>query len=181
MIDLAFRPLIGWATAWGFDCLRLWIERGIEPETSVERSLSHAVCRVTLAAIWIYQGIVPKLVFGETSGELDTIRAAGMFEGNEHTVLYTAGVVEILIGLTLLIWWRGRGLLLAIIAMLVALGVAAATAEPAILARQFNPVTLNIAMIALATIAWRAGKDLPSAANCLRRPPATHTEQEDTP
>jgi hypothetical protein len=29
---LLFRPLIGWATAWSFDRLRLWIERGIPPE-----------------------------------------------------------------------------------------------------------------------------------------------------
>ncbi len=31
---LAFRPLLGWATAWSFDRLRLWLEEGIEPERS---------------------------------------------------------------------------------------------------------------------------------------------------
>ncbi|MFI1679850.1 hypothetical protein [Streptomyces sp. NPDC020607] len=36
---LLFRPLIGWATAWSFDRLRLWLERGITPE----RALLHAV------------------------------------------------------------------------------------------------------------------------------------------
>jgi len=30
----AFRPLIGWATAWSFDRLRLWLERGIDPGSS---------------------------------------------------------------------------------------------------------------------------------------------------
>lgn len=29
---LVFRPLIGWATAWSFDRLRLWIEQGVSPE-----------------------------------------------------------------------------------------------------------------------------------------------------
>ena len=29
-----FRPLLGWATAWSFDRLRLWLERGIPPERS---------------------------------------------------------------------------------------------------------------------------------------------------
>jgi len=29
---LLFRPLMGWATAWSFDRLRLWLERGITPE-----------------------------------------------------------------------------------------------------------------------------------------------------
>lgn len=31
---LVFRPLLGWATAWSFDRLRLWLERGIPPERS---------------------------------------------------------------------------------------------------------------------------------------------------
>jgi hypothetical protein len=35
---LVFRPLMGWATAWSFDRLRLWCERGISPA----RSLWHA-------------------------------------------------------------------------------------------------------------------------------------------
>ena len=31
---LLFRPLLGWATAWSFDRLRLWLEGGIPPERS---------------------------------------------------------------------------------------------------------------------------------------------------
>jgi hypothetical protein len=31
-VDLAFRPLIGWATARSFDALALWLEQGVEPE-----------------------------------------------------------------------------------------------------------------------------------------------------
>ncbi|MEM7681525.1 MAG: DoxX-like family protein [Planctomycetota bacterium] len=180
-LDLVFRPLMGWATAWGFDCLRLWIERGIKPENSIERSLTHAACRASLAAVWLYQGIVPKLLFGETSGELDTIRASGLFEGAERTALYSAGVVEILFGLALLIWWRARSLLLVVIAVLILLGVAAALAEPPILARQFNPVTLNLSMIALAAVGWRASRDLPSAANCLRQPPESRAQEGHGP
>jgi hypothetical protein len=33
-----FRPLLGWATAWSFDRLRLWIEKGITPEASRDRA-----------------------------------------------------------------------------------------------------------------------------------------------
>jgi hypothetical protein len=29
-----FRPLLGWATAWSFDRLRLWLEDGVPPERS---------------------------------------------------------------------------------------------------------------------------------------------------
>ncbi|KQM81027.1 hypothetical protein ASE68_18155 [Agromyces sp. Leaf222] len=31
-LDVVVRPLLGWATAWSFDRLRIWIERGEEPE-----------------------------------------------------------------------------------------------------------------------------------------------------
>ncbi|WP_314174800.1 hypothetical protein [Streptomyces winkii] len=39
-----FRPLMGWATAWSFDRLRLWCERGISPE----RALLHALAELFL-------------------------------------------------------------------------------------------------------------------------------------
>lgn len=32
-LDVVVRPLIGWATAWSFDRLRLWIETGRSPES----------------------------------------------------------------------------------------------------------------------------------------------------
>jgi hypothetical protein len=31
-LDLVVRPLLGWATAWSFDRLRIWLEGGGEPE-----------------------------------------------------------------------------------------------------------------------------------------------------
>lgn len=34
-----FRPLIGWATAWSFDRLRIWLEHGVPPERSRLRAL----------------------------------------------------------------------------------------------------------------------------------------------
>lgn len=44
LIDrLMFRPLMGWATAWSFDRLRLWIENGQAPSLSVERARIHAL------------------------------------------------------------------------------------------------------------------------------------------
>ncbi len=38
LADAVMRPLLGWATAWSFDRLRIWIERGEEPETWPLRS-----------------------------------------------------------------------------------------------------------------------------------------------
>ncbi|MGA4839559.1 hypothetical protein [Streptomyces sp. G45] len=46
---LALRPLMGWATAWSFDRLRLWLERGITPE----RARAHAAAEVAVRALCV--------------------------------------------------------------------------------------------------------------------------------
>ncbi|WLW52161.1 hypothetical protein [Streptomyces sp. YU58] len=54
---LLFRPLMGWATAWSFDRLRLWLEEGISPERArlnwlmelLVRGLVLAACGAGLA------------------------------------------------------------------------------------------------------------------------------------
>ncbi len=38
-LDLLVRPLLGWATAWSFDRLRIWLERGEAPERWPLRSV----------------------------------------------------------------------------------------------------------------------------------------------
>ncbi|MFG2503505.1 hypothetical protein ACGFSB_35500 [Streptomyces sp. NPDC048441] len=43
---LLFRPLMGWATAWSFDRLRLWLERGITPERQLLHGLAEVAFRV---------------------------------------------------------------------------------------------------------------------------------------
>ena len=50
---MAFRPVMGWATAWSFDRLRLWAEEGLTPESSMAFSLVHAIARMSIAAIWM--------------------------------------------------------------------------------------------------------------------------------
>ncbi|MFC4496124.1 hypothetical protein ACFPA8_18525 [Streptomyces ovatisporus] len=46
---LVLRPLMGWATAWSFDRLRLWCEHGITPERSMRYALAEVSVR--LAAV----------------------------------------------------------------------------------------------------------------------------------
>lgn len=53
--DRLFRPLMGWATAWSFDRLRLWCERGITPR----RALLHNLLELGLRAMITTAGVVP--------------------------------------------------------------------------------------------------------------------------
>ncbi len=52
----AVRPIFGWATAWSFDRLRLWLEKGIPPERSRNQAIAHAVASYGLAGMWTYHG-----------------------------------------------------------------------------------------------------------------------------
>ncbi|GGR66841.1 hypothetical protein GCM10010252_00650 [Streptomyces aureoverticillatus] len=57
------RPLMGWATAWSFDRLRLWLERGITPERGLVHGLGEVVARALgVAAAWALAGPVAALV-----------------------------------------------------------------------------------------------------------------------
>ncbi len=51
--DRLLRPLMGWATAWSFDRLRLWLEDGISPQRSLCRALLEVAVRgVAVGAAW---------------------------------------------------------------------------------------------------------------------------------
>jgi len=165
LIDrIAFRPLIGWATAWSFDRLRLWIEHGILPETSFRMTLIHAFSRVFIAFIWAWQGFFPKLLF-PSADETIMLSAAGA----PIYLLPTVGVVEVVFGLLCLILWRWRGFFILNCLVMLAALLEVALRSNSYLFAAFNPVTLNVGVIGLSLVGYLSGKDLPSAARCLRR------------
>ncbi|HLK60401.1 MAG TPA: DoxX-like family protein [Chthonomonadaceae bacterium] len=166
---LAFRPLMGWATAWSFDRLRLWLERGIDPTLSLVRTLLHTLSRLTLALLWLYQGLIPKLLFRDT-GELAILQHSHLFPGLEGRVLTCVGIGEMLFGLALLLCWRSRRLLKLNNLLMIVLTLGALFSQPALFVAPFNPLTLNVAMIGLGLAGLIAGRDLPTARNCRRKP-----------
>ncbi|GIE31095.1 hypothetical protein Ait01nite_041400 [Actinoplanes italicus] len=50
LIDLAFGPVFGWATAWSFDRLRLWLEHRITPERALLHATAEVLARAALVA-----------------------------------------------------------------------------------------------------------------------------------
>lgn len=65
-VDRVFRPLMAWGTAWSFDRLRLWADRGIAPEVSAAVALLDAGARLALVTLvgllGLSFGAVPALV-----------------------------------------------------------------------------------------------------------------------
>jgi len=157
-----FRPLLGWATAWSFDRLRLWIERGIPPEESRDRMLAYSIARATVAFTWFYHGLFPKLLRHDAV-ELDLVGRIGTPASRLMTAVTAAGLGEILFALMLLMLWRQKWpLWVTLVLMLVGIPVVAVSA-PAYLGAAFNPVTLNLGLAALSAIGLIAARDLPTA------------------
>lgn len=168
MIDCIFRPLLGWATALSFDCLGLWLEKGIHPKISFDRFFMQWTVRWSLAFMWVYQGLIPKIIFKDT-GELAILRASGVFNGQESSVLFFIGVGEIVFGMLFLLLPRSSLIYYVQIILLLILIGGAFYSQPEIMTYPFNPVTLTLGMIALSVVGLKTMRDLLSAKHCLRK------------
>lgn len=176
---VAFRPLMGWATAFGFDVLALWVEEGRPPESTLTNALVHGVCRVALAFAFVFLGLVPKVLLAldalpawlvAAPTERDLLGAA-LPAGAVDPALLAVGVVEVLFGLALLAFWRSRPLLLVAAVAAVSLTTGAAALAPAHLAGPFSPLVLTACIVALGVAGYLASERLPTARRCLRAPP----------
>lgn len=165
-----FRPLLGWATAWSFDRLRLWIEQGIDPAVSMQRSLVHLIARVGVACVWIYHGAVPKLLY-QHADELAMMQQAGIAEATAPVALQALGWGEVIFGLAMLLLHRQRWHFGFTILVMIAALIGVALQSPQYLVAAFNPVSLNVLMIALSMIGLLVSHALPYARRCLRCPP----------
>lgn len=170
LVDRAvFRPLIGWATAWSFDRLRLWLERGIDPGSSGRGALVHGLARVGLAAIFAWHGLVPKLL-GPDATELRMMADVGVPAAAIVGALRALGAAEVVLALALLLsWHRAPFACLALAFAFVATAVTT-IASPQLIGGAFTPVTLNLGLGLLAAIDLLTLDGIPSAGRCRRRP-----------
>jgi len=166
---LIFRPLIGWATAWSFDRLRLWLEHDVPPEQAIRLSLIHSISRIALATVFIYHGLIPKL-FTRNGDEIAMVRDAGLAAGIAHSVVTALGVLELSFAVVLLVAWHRRWPLFVCLAFMLVATAAVGINSPRYFGAAFNPFTLNLAVACLTLIDLLVLGSIPSAARCLRRP-----------
>ena len=166
---LIFRPLIGWATAWSFDRLRLWLEQDVAPEQAIRQSLIHAISRVAIAAIFIYHGLIPKLL-ARNVDEIAMLRDAGVAAGVAGSVVTALGILELSFAAALIVAWHRRWPMFVCLALMLLATAAVGMISPRYFQAAFNPLTLNLSVAGLASIDLLVLGHIPSAAHCLRRP-----------
>lgn len=174
------RPAFGWATAWSFDRLRLWLEEGMAPERARDQALAHAAAVGGLGGVWLYQGLVPKL-WKVDRGEVSPWQRVGLSEPRARKAVRAAGAAEVAFAVVTVARSHRRWPFAATAMAMPLLAVAAAKADRSALTRAFNPVSLNWAMTALAGVALATTEGRPSGRRPLRAAPDRQPEVGDLP
>jgi hypothetical protein len=181
LIDRAcFRPAFGWATAWSFDRLRLWLEEGIPPERSRDQAVAHATAVAGLVGVFAYQGLVPK-VWKVDRDEVAIWQGLGLSGACARKVVRAAGAVEAGFAMATAVRSEKRWPFVITIAAMPTLAIGAARSDRSILTKAFNPGSLGIAMAALAGVALATREGRPSGRRPMRTAPDRQPDVEALP
>ncbi|MGM7721741.1 DoxX-like family protein [Metabacillus sp. Hm71] len=168
LMDLLFRPLMGWATALSFDVLKRWIEKGESPRAQYIRFSSNILITMLFFFVWLYHGLVPKLIARHPE-EISMLSQLAAFERTAAEKAVSAvGILEILFAVVWLLYRKKRHLLRLQLLIFPILTISALLADPSISLHPFNPVTLNASLWVLSLLGLLLAKDVPTAASCKR-------------
>ena len=108
--------------------------------------------QLTLALLWLYQGLVPKILF-QSPDEIIIWQNMGLDLVLAKILLGLSGGIEMLFGLFFLKWPRSILLHSLNIIGLIGLLLLIICIAPLQLTAAFNPVVMNIAMLMLSVVA----------------------------
>jgi hypothetical protein len=112
----------------------------------------YAICRVSIAFVWLYHGLVPKLL-GPHEDELAMNMTLGLSQADAVRLAYFSGVIELAIGAGILLLWRQRWPLTFAALAMIGLLLFSIVALPSLSLGAFNPVTTNSSVLALTIVA----------------------------
>ena len=120
---------------------------------------SKSVARWTVAFVFLYHGLVPKLLLVHPS-EVDLVSATPTMGLDPVLLVRLAGVAEVALALMIVVFWqRAWPLYLAALA-LAFLMAATLVFVPAISVAAFNPVSLTVTTLALTWVGLRPEQTL---------------------
>lgn len=112
------------------------------------------VARACLGLIWIYLGLVPKLLT-RVPLEEEVVRRTGLYLSSPTVTIQIIGVFEIGLGIWLLTGFQEKLVCLITSVFMVVLMILAVAVEPLLLAGPFGGMAKNAALIVLAWMVWR--------------------------
>lgn len=158
---MLLRPLMRWGTQWSFDRLRLWLERGQEPELSLRLWLMKTTARVLSGLTWIYEGLLPKLLF-VSPGELRLVEDFRFLVFSPTFSLTLLGIMEVFLGLWLISGFKERiGTIIALLGLIL-LPMLVVWVRPEALVDPFGGISKNLGLIGCAVVSRALSNDTPS-------------------
>jgi uncharacterized membrane protein YphA (DoxX/SURF4 family) len=111
------------------------------------------ICRVALGLVWLYEGLVPKLLFARPD-QIDLVERSGLYFATPEVFLQLLGAAQVVCGLWLLAGFAERlAVFVATISMAILI-VLVARANPAMLTDPYGALVKDLCLIACAFTVW---------------------------
>lgn len=111
--------------------------------------------RIALALVWIYEGLVPKILFPAAHPEQTALVVrTGLYWGTPEQTLWWLGVAMIVTGIILLTGWAERAWAALTTAGMMVLIVLVAYGRPEMLTDPFGALIKDACLVACALTVW---------------------------
>jgi uncharacterized membrane protein YphA (DoxX/SURF4 family) len=111
------------------------------------------ICRVALGLVWLYEGLVPKLLFVRPD-QIDLVKHSGLYFATPELFLQLLGAAQIACGLWLLAGFAERLAVFIATTGMVILIVLVARANPAMLTDPYGALIKDLCLMACAFTVW---------------------------
>jgi uncharacterized membrane protein YphA (DoxX/SURF4 family) len=113
------------------------------------------MARVSLGLVWVYEGLVPKILFVHSLPEqVELVRHSGIYWPTPEITLIALGVAQVIAGVILVAGWaERRAVLVATLALFVLIALVAIN-RPAMLTDPFGALAKDACLVACGAIVW---------------------------
>jgi uncharacterized membrane protein YphA (DoxX/SURF4 family) len=111
------------------------------------------ISRVALGLVWLYEGLVPKLLFVRAD-EIHLVRKSGLVWGTAEFTLELMGLAQIALGLWLIAGFAERAAVVLATLWMSILIVLVARGNPSMLADPYGALAKDLCLIACAITVW---------------------------
>ena len=111
------------------------------------------ISRIALGLVWLYEGLVPKILFLR-GDELDLVRRSGLIWRTPEWTLQALGAAQIAFGIWLIAGWAERFAVAIATLWMAVLIVLVAGVNPAMLTDPYGALIKDLCLIACAITVW---------------------------
>ncbi len=113
------------------------------------------LARLSLGFVWLYEGLVPKILFPHLHPEQSALVASsGLMWRSPEATLVALGLAQAILGLMLLAGWCARAAALIATGFMAVLIVLVAAGRPEMLTDPFGALAKDACLVACAAILW---------------------------